>query len=140
MLGRPSRLNSSSLPDFLFDNNMSPHLAWGMCGFGESAGHLSAFFPPDTPDVVWLEQAGRQGVAVVTRDLKFAWRPIERETLRIYRVGAFYLGGKNLQHWQMVQQIVRHWPEMLRLSKETPRPFGYLLRPYGSKIERLNLD
>ena len=135
-----SSLNSSSLPDFLFDNSMSPRLARGMCVFGESAGHLSDFFPPDTLDVVWLEQAGRQGVAVVTRDLKFASRPIERETLRIYKVGAFYLGGKNLLHWQMVQQIVRDWPEMRRLAKETPTPFAYILRPYGSKIERLNLD
>ena len=107
MLGRPSSLNSNSLPKFVFDANLSPCLARGLEAFGEDASHLMDFFGEGVEDVEWLEWAGRNGICVITRDLKVVKRPIELEALKIHGVGAFFLGGKKITQWQMIQQIVK---------------------------------
>ena len=124
---------------FVFDNCLSKKLALGMAAFGEDAIHLTDRFPPNTHDVDWLPWLAAEGHTLVTRDDHLRWRPAEKAALRNHKIGAFFLGGKNLGAFDMVQQVVRHWPRMKEISEKEHRPFAYRLVARGAKMERLSL-
>ncbi len=124
---------------FVFDNCLSPKLAKGMAAFGEDAIHLTDRFRSDTPDVEWLPWVAKEGHILITKDDHLRWRPAEKKALLTYKIGAFFLGGKNLGAFDMVQQVVRHWPRMKEIAAGERRPFAYRLRPKGGEFEKLPL-
>jgi len=117
---------------FLIDNNLSPQLAAGMKAFGEDVVHLKDIFPQDVEDTLLLARVGSEGWCLVTRDRKIRYRPAESMAIREHSVGAFFMGGKNLKRWQLIQQIVRNWPRMKELAAKTTRPFAFRVPPKGS--------
>ena len=125
---------------FFIDNNLSVSLAEGMKAFGENVEHLQDHFRPDTPDTEWLEYIGKEGIFLITRDDRIRWNPAERRALLKFRVGAFFLGGKNLDRWSLVQQLVRNWPRIKELAENKNRPFAYRVPPSGSKLRLIHLD
>ena len=110
---------------FFIDNNLSPQLAAGMKAFGEEAVHLTELFPGDTEDVTWLEFVGQNDLLLVTRDERVRFNPAERTAFKSYGVGAFFLGGKNRSRCELIQQLVRNWPQMKKLGVKTSRPFAF---------------
>jgi hypothetical protein len=46
-------------------------------------------FPANTPDQIWLAEAGRNGWVVVTKDKRIRFRTIEKEAFRAAGVGVF---------------------------------------------------
>ncbi len=124
---------------FFIDENLSPALAAGMKGFGESVIHLSGNFPRGTEDVVWLKFVGEKGMAVVTRDKRMRWRPAELAAVKVHRVGTFFLGGKSRTRCELIQQLVRNWPRMKKLAKTTTPPFAFVVPPSGAKIGKIEL-
>ena len=81
---------------FFVDNNLSQKLAKGMAAFGEDVIHLKEEFPEETIDTEWLKYVGEEGLVLITRDEAIRRNPAELAALREYKVGAFFLGGKNL--------------------------------------------
>ena len=124
---------------FFFDNNLSPQLAAGMKGFGEDVIHLTDIFPPEVEDTELLARVGSEGWCLVTRDDKIRYRPAESRAIREHRVGAFFMGGKNLRRFELIQQLVRNWPRMKELADKTKRPFAFRVPPKGAKIKPLPL-
>ncbi|MBM3214900.1 hypothetical protein FJZ36_08300 [Candidatus Poribacteria bacterium] len=124
---------------FFIDEDLGKPLADGMKGFGENVTHLLDEYPAGTADVAWLQDVGQRGWLIVTRDERIRYRPAERATLTRCRVGAFFLGGKNLTHCQLVQQLVRNWPRMKELAANTQKPFAYRVPPSGTRIELIQL-
>ena len=124
---------------FFIDNNLSPQLAAGMKGFGEDVVHLTEIFPPEVEDTELLARVGSEGWCLVTRDDKIRSRPAESTAIREYRVGAFFMGGKNLRRCQLIQQLVRNWPRMKELAAKTRRPFAFRVPPRGAKIKPIPL-
>ena len=122
---------------FFIDNNLSINLARGMRAFGEDVDHLQDHFQPDAPDTEWLEYIGSQDFFLITRDDRIRRNPAELNALRSHRIGAFFLGGKNLARWSLVQQLVRNWPRIKDLASSTNRPFVYRVPPSGSRIKRI---
>ena len=125
---------------FFFDNNLSPQLAAGMKGFGEDVVHLTDIFPPEVEDTELLARVGSEGWCLVTRDDKIRYRPAESRAIREHRVGAFFMGGKNLRRFELIQQLVRNWPRMQELAGKTKRPFVFRVPPKGAKIKPFPLD
>lgn len=121
------------------DNNLSPQLAAGMKGFGEDVVHLKDHFPDDTPDADWLPYVGQNELVLVTRDIRIRWNPSEIAAFKTHNVGAFFLGGKQRSRCELIQQLVRNWPQMKELARKTRRPFMFRVPPTGSKIEQLPL-
>lgn len=124
---------------FFIDNNLSVGLAHGMRAFGENVDHLKDHFPPDTPDVEWLEFIGENQYFLITRDDMIRRNPAEIRALRNFKVGAFFLGGKNRTRWELVQQLVRNWARIKELAEKTKRPFAFRVPPTGTKIEQIHL-
>lgn len=126
--------------NFFFDHNLSHRLAHAMrlLDEDETIIHLTDRFPNDTADETWLEVIGREDMILITKDLKIRKHPAELEAIRRYRVGAFFLIGKDLNKWMIVKQLVLSWENIKTLSRDTPRPFAFQV-PLRGKITRLSL-
>lgn len=125
---------------FFVDHNLSPQLANGMKAFGEDVVHLTEFFPEFAKDTEYLPRVGSEGWFLVTRDKRIRYRPAEREALMEHGVGAFFMGGKNRNRCQLIQQLVRNWPRMKELAHKTPVPFAFQIPPSGTKFTSLPLN
>jgi len=124
---------------FFIDNNLSQQLANGMKAFGEPVEHLKEKFPENTDDLVWLKYVGQQKIFLVTRDDRMRHNQMELQSLKKHKVGAFFLGGKNLNRCRLIQQLVRNWPRMKDYAKKERRPFAFRVPPTGTKFMRISL-
>lgn len=120
--------------------NLSPKLVSGLAEFGEEVAHLRDHFPEDTPDADWLEDIGKRGWVLITKDRAIGRRPIEREALKTHKVGAFFLLGKNMAAWNQIKQVIRAWERINELSASTKRPFAYKVSTAGRTLTSLALD
>jgi len=125
--------------NFFFDTNLSEHLARGLQAFGENVIHLKEIFPESTEDVVWLQYIGQNNLTLVTRDEHVRWNPFEILAIRRHKVGAFFLGGKNLTRCRIIQQVVRNWPQIKIKTRNTIPPYIYRIPPSGTKFTRIAL-
>jgi predicted nuclease of predicted toxin-antitoxin system len=80
-------------------------------------------FPRDTPDDVWLEEAGRRGWLVLSKDKRIGSRTLE--LLAIARAGArvFILGAGNMTGQQMAMVFAGALQKVQRLAASEPAPF-----------------
>ena len=124
---------------FIVDENLSPHMARGMREFGEQVEHLLDHFAMGTADETWLPVVGQREQILITRDDSIRWRPAQLAALRRYKVGAFFLGGKNRSRCDLIRQIVRNWPRIKERAAKEPRPFAFRIPPTGTKITRIEL-
>ncbi len=89
-------------------------------------------FPHDTPDEVWLAEAGANGWLVITRDKRIRTRPGERENIIRYGVGCFIINQKqDPTKWEYLKLIARTLDEMEEKFADTPRPFGFTIDRQG---------
>ena len=124
---------------FFIDNNLSKQLANGMKAFGEEVEHLQDHFPQDAPDTEWLEYIGDNEFFLVTRDDAIRKNPAEIEAFKKYKVGAFFLGGKNRSRCELIQQLVRNWQRIKYLASSTKKPFALRVPPAGTKIAKIEV-
>jgi len=134
----------SSVPDagsFVFDENLAPQLAqaFRLLDDESKVDHITTFYAAGTEDVAYLPDFGRTGAFLVTRDARQRKKPAELAAYRIHGVGAFILGGKNLDRWELVKQLVLSWPQITEAASKTRRPFAYRVRANGGKLEPLSL-
>lgn len=81
------------------------------------------YFSPDARDVEWLQEVGRQGWVVFTKDHKIRYRRSELAVLIRANVRAFVLTGGNLQGEEMSQTFVKALPAIHRFVSKNPPPF-----------------
>ena len=124
---------------FFIDNNLSDYLAKGMKAFGEDVVHLKEFFPEETEDVEWLKFVGEKNLILITRDERVRRNPAELTAFRRYNVGAFFLGGKNLDRCKIIQQVVRNWPRIKQHATKEKKPFALRVPPSGTKFSSIPL-
>ena len=120
---------------FFFDNNLSR----GLKVFGEDVIHLKDMFNEDTEDRIWLEQIGNKKMFLITRDERIRRNPFELNALKTYKVGAFFLGGKNLGRCKIIQQVVRNWTRIKELAAKKRPPFAFRIPPSGTKFSQIDL-
>ena len=122
---------------FFFDNNLSHRLAEGMKAFGENVEHLRDRFPPDISDEVWLKYVGQQDMVLLTKDIKIIRQPATLSLMRKYRIRAFFLKAKNLNHCQIIQLIVRNWSLIKEEAQKASRPCAYRIPRKGKIFKSL---
>ena len=125
---------------FFIDNNLGKQLAIGMKGFGENIVHLQEIFPEDIDDIKVLSYCGKNQYFFITRDYQIRYRPAELKAFKTHNVGAFILAGKNLNKWELIQQLVRNWLRIKELSMKTKLPFAFRIPPKGTKIKKIPID
>ena len=89
-------------------------------------------FGPGTPDAVWLEEAGRHGWLVLTKDKRIRYRENERRALQRAGVAAFVFVGKDLTGEEIAKALVVALPRMIRTANQTRRPFIATVTPRGT--------
>lgn len=112
---------------FLFDAHLPPGLVDALNALGEPVEHVNKLFPPATADETWIRYAGERELCIVSRDVRITHRPHEQTALREAAVGAFFLlpGKRSPRLCQIIQTIIRHWPELKRIARVEERPFQY---------------
>lgn len=132
---------ATSLPRFAFDENLSLQLAQAMQLLDSAVDvkHTTELFGLGAEDPDFLPKLGAEVRFLVTRDTRQRKRPAELDAWKRHSVGAFVLGGKNLDAWALVTQVVLGWPKMKEAAAKTTRPFAYRVRPAGGKLEPLSL-
>lgn len=125
---------------FIFDENLSENLVRGLKEFGEDVNHITEFFPRGTPDDEWLELLGEKGWFLITRDKSIRRRPIEKEALKRFKVGAFFLGGKQMDRWQIIKQVIRIWERVQEKADNSQVPFAYQINRHGTSIDNIPVD
>ncbi|WP_338414361.1 hypothetical protein [uncultured Sphaerotilus sp.] len=114
---------------FLFDNNLSPHLARGLAEFSKTDVRVTQIVPlrdrfaQNAKDEVWLpELANDGGWAIVSID-QFKKTTAERELVRKHGLMVFVLdkqwSGKPF--WEMSAQLVQWWPTILDVAALTSK-------------------
>lgn len=88
---------------------------------------MSEIFAPATPDETWIRYAGERGWCVISRDVNITRNHHERAALQEAEVGAFFLlpGRRSPRLCQIIQTVVKHWPELKRVAADERRPFQY---------------
>jgi PIN like domain len=118
---------------FLFDAHLPPGLVDALVALGEPVEHVNMLFPPATPDETWIRYAGEREMCMVSRDMNITRRPHEQTALREAAVGAFFLlpGKRSPKVCQIIQAVIRHWPELKRLAGSERRPFQFQVGQRG---------
>jgi len=83
---------------------------------------------PRTKDEQWLEEIGRRGWPVISRDQRLLRNQSARRALADNKVGCFVLfGAGNKPRWFAVRIIARNWDDIEHPCRSENRPFLYRL-------------
>lgn len=113
---------------FLFDNNLSPHLAHALAKLSnvepdvELVAHLRDHLPPATPDLQWIDTLAGSGEWYIVSIDKFRKsHGAEREALRRAGFTVYVLDPQWATHafWQQSAQLVQWWTQILRHARLT---------------------
>ncbi len=69
-------------------------------------------YAPDARDQDWLEDVGKKGWVVLTKDRHIRYRVLEKEALMKARVAVFVLTSGNLTGEEMAQAFVTAMPQI----------------------------
>ena len=111
----------------------------GLKAFDEDVVHLKDLFKDDTQDLEWLRYIGKEKIFLITRDERIRRNPSELQALKNYKVGAFFLGGKNLGRCKIIQQVIRNWPRIKEFAAKKRTPFAFRIPPQGTKFSSIDL-
>lgn len=128
---------------FFFDNCLSSNLTAAMQLLNKphhEIEHLSDRFDPGALDHHWLKAiSGDKGLIVVSGDPAITSSKKEKEAWRSSGLTSFFFGGgfADKSRWIQVLEVVRYWPEILRVAHEAKPGTGYLLPLGGNKAKLL---
>lgn len=80
-------------------------------------------FESRCPDEVWLQEVGKRGWTVITKDERFRSRQIEIAGLLKSGAPAFVLASGNTTGEENARAILKAMPQMLKLIDKQPPPF-----------------
>lgn len=80
-------------------------------------------FPIDCPDAEWLEEVGKRGWVVLSKDKLIRKRNVEKYALINANVATFILTSGNLTGEQMGEALVKAHKKMIRIVENYQRPF-----------------
>lgn len=89
---------------------------------------IAEAFGVGTKDEDWIPEAGKQGAIVLTQDYNIQTTRHQRDLYQAHGLGIFFFKApskKGYSYWEMVQQVVRRWDSIKRLTKKTQFPFAY---------------
>jgi hypothetical protein len=130
---------------FLFDNQLSPHLAESIHALARQDGdeviHLRRKFAPNTPDIDWIRALSAEGEwVIICGDLNITRARAERPVWRSAGLIGFFLkkGWINLTPWDQAWRLVKWWPTIAAQAAIAAKGATYAVsvNPTG-KIETL---
>lgn len=128
------------------DENFSPYLAEGFDVFQKHLNSneriqfevlsIKKVFGKGAKDEDWIPEVGKQGGVVITQDLHIHTTRHQNELYKRHNLGVFFFKppSKGYSFWEMVEKLVKYWPEIKKKSADK-KPFAYRITP--KKIEKL---
>jgi PIN like domain len=127
-----------------FDENFSHFLSDGISLFQEGRRsenievlHIATFFEKGIPDETWIPEVAKMHGVVITQDININRTRYLHELCNEYKIGMFFFKSpsKNTYtYWEWIEQVVSNWSEIKTLSKDTKRPFSFLIKPRSLKF------
>ena len=115
-------------PTFFIDRSLEGRVvSAALIEAGASIETHSAHFAHDEPDVNWLGAVAQNGWFVLSCDRHIISRSWELKVLRASNAGVFFLIGGQLRASDKAEILVEHFPKIIGLSQNTPRPFVWKL-------------
>jgi predicted nuclease of predicted toxin-antitoxin system len=138
--GTRSAAKSSSKPlepiTYFVDESLDSHsVVKALREAGASVKRLTEHFPKGTPDETWLDQAGRNGWVVLTRDKRIRYRQLERTALREAKVRAFVFTGGNVTGADTALILVSALGRLEKLARADSGPFIYHIGISGKPVK-----
>jgi hypothetical protein len=123
--GTSSRREPPKLPPIYIDESLSQGFLWqALKDAGCEVYRRADKFPPGVPDPDWLEEAGRVGWLVLTKDQAITRRRNEMTALVLAGVRAFVLAAGEMTGPDQASLFVRLLPKMREFVKNIRRgPF-----------------
>ena len=129
-----------------FDENFSPSLIKGMMAIQNSRSSEDVTvcsvvdeFGRGAADETWIPSISKKHGVALTQDLNIHRTRAQLELCLENKIGVFFLkppkAGWN--YWQIVQLVVRHWPEIVHTAKTEKRPFGYVIEMNKAKLSKV---
>ena len=83
-------------------------------------------------DTEWLRDAGVNGWLAITRDLRILTRPDQRQALIDSEARVVFLDAGNAPRRALTEWVIRNSDWLLRVYKETPPPFAFVMTLDGA--------
>jgi uncharacterized protein with PIN domain len=80
-------------------------------------------FPQDAPDEHWIEEVGKRGWVVLTKDDRIRYRPAALEAYRRHKVRVFIFGSGEMKAQEMADAFVKALPKISRFASRKAAPF-----------------
>jgi PIN like domain len=123
-----------------FDENFSPSLVAGMKEIqdgrkaeGFTVHSVKDEFGKGAPDEKWIPGIASQHGCVITQDLQVNRTRAQWHLCKHNKIGVFFLKPpkKGWNYWTIVNLVVTSWSRIQEITKDDPRPFGYVLDSRG---------
>jgi predicted nuclease of predicted toxin-antitoxin system len=127
-LKKQSGANSTSKPPdppvFFLDACLGKHrIATELQAAGETVIVHDNHFPSGTKDEVWLQEVGKQGWIVLTKDDNIRYHRTERESVIKAGVAVFIMPRGNLKGDAMAGILVKALPTIKKFLSNQAKPF-----------------
>jgi hypothetical protein len=99
---------------------------------------LNQHFPQNTPDEVWLKEAGKRHWVVLTRDKNIRRRPNELQAFRDSGVIAFVLTAGDASAADTAVLVKRVYPKLIRKAQSSKPPAMFSIT-LGGAISQIKL-
>lgn len=129
-----------------FDENFSPSLIEGIriIQDGRKSDDITVCsveeeFSRGAKDEDWIPGIAAKHGVVLTQDTNLHRTRAQAQLCRASKIGVFFFKPpkKGWSYWQIVQLVIRWWPEICARSKETKKPFGFVIEHDGRKMKEL---
>lgn len=122
---------------FLLDENLSRYLARALRELGEDVSHMGEVYGEGSKDHEWIPRASADGYVVVCGDRRIRRVAVEREALLRNQLGVFFLQDGIRKHCVIAQCVVKHWPLVKRLARETRAPYQFVIGQKNVRVFRM---
>lgn len=105
------------------DDCLGKYVVAALVAAGIDARPLTARFPGDTPDAVWMMKVGEDGLVVLTKDRNLRYKPNEKAALINSRLRVFMLSKGNLRKEDMAELFIRNINRIDKIARKFIPPF-----------------
>ena len=124
-----------------FDNMMPPKLAKTLSFMEGDDGipvmHINEKFPPDTPDINWIEELAKErDWFIITRDNQIRKKTNERKVWQESHIPIVFLQRTWINHdlWEMAWRLIKYWPKLKEYINQNRKNESFLLTINGKII------
>ncbi len=129
---------------FLVDENIGIQLVQALRLLEyENIEHVTEKFDCGTIDEVWLEYAGKNKLAIITKDKAIRKNPLQKALIKKYKLVAFYLGGNQVGIKEISKQIMIAWNQMeskVKIFQKKGVPAAFRINLHGKTFEPIPLE